>query len=201
MNTAQIETVGGQASVERGQILAALSDAIVSVHKQFYGKGPETARTHMHRDLVVVLLNGGFTRGEHTLTDRGHAHDVVQSRLAMQSSVEAEFRAAVENILGRSVRSFMSANDPSNDLQVEIFVLHPREAEPGERASSEAAPPAPSSLELELAERAQHAREEHRELLDEHRALRSEQAQSRSAVHRELERGRSSHDEGSNPRT
>jgi hypothetical protein len=29
----------------------------------------------------------------------------------------------------RSVRAFMSANDPANDLQAEVFVLHPRGAE------------------------------------------------------------------------
>jgi uncharacterized protein YbcI len=110
---------------ERGQMLAALSNAVVSIHKQFYGKGPTKARAHLTHDLVVVVLDGGFTRGEHTLSDHGYEREVLQSRMAMQSSVEAEFRTAVETILGRPVRSFMSANDPGNDLQAEIFVLYP----------------------------------------------------------------------------
>jgi uncharacterized protein YbcI len=163
-------------TAERGQMLAALSNAVVAIHKQYYGKGPTKARAHLSQDLLTVVLDGGYTRGEQTLHDRGHAHEVVQSRLAMQSAVEGEFRAAVEGILGRPVRSFMSANDPSNDLQVEIFVLHPRAAD----ASDSDAPSGE-----ELGERARRAREQHRELLEEHRALRSEQAQSVSAVHRE----------------
>jgi uncharacterized protein YbcI len=115
---------------ERGEMLAALSNAVVSIHKQFYGKGPTKARTHMMNDLVVVVLDGGFTRGEHTLSDHGFQREVMQSRMAMQNSVEAEFRTAVEIILGRPVRSFMSAADPANDLQAEIFVLYPGGADP-----------------------------------------------------------------------
>jgi uncharacterized protein YbcI len=124
---------------ERGQTLAALSNAVVAIHKRFYGKGPTKARSHLSHDLVVVVLDGGFMRSEHTLSDRGYEREVVQLRLAMQSSVEAEFRAAVERITDRSVRSFMSANDLSTDLQAEIFVLHPRDGESSRPSSTPAA--------------------------------------------------------------
>ncbi len=124
---------------ERGQLLADISNAIVRIHKQFYGKGPVKARAHLSQDVLTVVLEGGFTRGEQTLHDHGHAQEVVRSRLAMQQSIENEFRAAVETILYRPVRSFMSANDPSNDLQAEVFVLHPPGAEDPDEAG-EAAP-------------------------------------------------------------
>jgi len=130
---------------ERGQVLADVSNAIVRIHKQFYGKGPVKARAHLSQDLLTVILEGGFTRGEQTLQDHGHAQEVVRSRLAMQQSIESEFRIAVESILYRSVRSFMSANDPSNDLQAEVFVLEPRGSETverfGEASAIDAAPP------------------------------------------------------------
>jgi uncharacterized protein YbcI len=121
---------------ERGQMLADVSNAIVRIHKQFYGKGPVRARAHISEDVVTVILEGGFTRSEQTLNDHGHEREVLSSRLAMQSAVESEFRTAVEKIMYRSVRSFMSANDPANDLQAEIFVLHPRDADelPDEQA-------------------------------------------------------------------
>jgi uncharacterized protein YbcI len=122
---------------ERGQVLADVSNAVVRIHKRFYGKGPVKARAHLSQDLLTVILEGGFTRGEQTLQDHGHAQEVVRSRLAMQQSIESEFRTAIETILYRSVRSFMSANDPSNDLQAEIFVLHPRGAETLDGAGGE----------------------------------------------------------------
>lgn len=119
----------GAGGSEGGQVLADVSNAVVRIHKRFYGKGPVKARAHLSQDLLTVVLEGGFTRGEQTLHDHGHSQEVIRSRLAMQESIESEFRAAVETILYRSVRSFMSANDPSNDLQAEIFVLHPRGSE------------------------------------------------------------------------
>lgn len=120
---------GSHSAGERGQILADISNAIVRIHKRFYGKGPVKARAYLSQDVLTVILEGGLTRGEQTLQDHGHSQEVVSSRLAMQSSVEDEFRMAIESILYRSVRSFMSANDPSNDLQAEVFVLHPQGSE------------------------------------------------------------------------
>jgi uncharacterized protein YbcI len=110
---------------ERGRLMADVANAVVRIHKRFYGKGPTKARAHMHHDLLTVLLYGGYTRGEQTLHDHGYMRELMQARLAMQRSVEGEFRAAVETLLQRSVLSFMSANDPANDLQVEIFVMEP----------------------------------------------------------------------------
>jgi uncharacterized protein YbcI len=164
-------------AVERGQTLAAISNAIVALHKEFYGKGPTKARTYISGDVVVVVLDGGFTRSEQTLRLGGHVQEVKQSRLAMHSSVDSRFRAAVAGILNRSVRSFMSANDPDNDLQVEIFVLDP---EHGELSSDSGDQP-----DSALVRRVQRAREQQALLVSEQRALRAEQQQSRRAVHRE----------------
>lgn len=120
-------------------MLADVSNAVVRLHKRFYGKGPVKARAHLSHNVLTVVLEGGFTRGEQTLHDHGHAQEVVRSRLAMQESIENEFRAAIESILYRSVRSFMSANDPSNDLQAEVFVLDPQGDEVLEEAGEAAA--------------------------------------------------------------
>src|SRR4051794_24619146 len=126
---------------ERGQVLLDLSNAVVRIHKQYYGKGPTKARSHLTHDLLTVILEGGYTRSEQTLLEHGHEAEVTLARAALQDSVESELRVAVEQILGRSVRSFMSANDPAGDLQAEIFVL----------AST---PPARYDPESDLSERA-----------------------------------------------
>src|SRR4051794_25500809 len=144
----------------RGSVLVDLSNAVVRIHKQFYGKGPTKARAHLSHDLLTVVLEGGYTRGEKTLHERGYDEQIVQTRLAMQASVETELRTAVEEILHRPVRSFMSANDPSNEMQAEIFVLVPRES-PFQEDDGD-----PS--EGDLQGRAARARATHREVLDEH---------------------------------
>jgi uncharacterized protein YbcI len=169
VNEARPQGAEPETAVERGQLLLDVSNAVVRIHKQFYGKGPTKARSHLIHDLLTVVLEGGFTRSEETLLAHGHPGEVAASRAAMQDSVEQELRDAVEGILGREVRSFMSANDPGQRLQVEVFVLQAR-------------PYADSGDGAVLGERARRAREQHQEILDEHRALRAEQVQSRRTV-------------------
>ena len=147
-----------------------ISNAVVRIHKEAVGRGPTKARTQVGVDLVTVVLEGGFTRAEQTLRDSGADREVQELRSAMQSSIAAEIVHAVESITGRRVRSFMSASDPDEELQVEVFVLFPPGAEP------------PPGHEGPLASRARRTREQHREVLDEHRALRAEQGQARHAL-------------------
>jgi uncharacterized protein YbcI len=114
-----------------GATLAEVSRSLVAIQKRNYGKGPTRARSHLVKDVLTVILEGGYTTIERTLEEHGHSNEVIATRLAMQKAVETEMRTAVEMILGRSVRSFMSGNDPSSDLQAEVFVLEPAQ-EPGQ---------------------------------------------------------------------
>jgi uncharacterized protein YbcI len=159
-------------SGDRGQALLDLSNRVVKIHKQYYGKGPTKARAHYAQDLVTIVLEGGFTRAELTLRDSGHTRELAAARHAMTQSVESELRATVEEVTGRQVRAYMSANDPSSEIQVEVFVLVREAAEESDAALGS------------IPRRAGHARAEHREVLDQHRALRAEQVQSREALRR-----------------
>jgi uncharacterized protein YbcI len=66
-----------------------------------------------------------LTVAERTLIDVDRADTVRDMRTTFQFSLESTFRAAVENLTGRSVHSFMSQVDPVNGLGVEVFVLEP----------------------------------------------------------------------------
>lgn len=103
-----------------------LSNAVARLHKQFIGRGPTNSRTTIDGDLVVVLLEGGYTRAEQTLSENDMADLVAAGRLGLQDSMRQAMIAAVEEITGRRVNSFMSANDLEKNLQVEVFVLNAR---------------------------------------------------------------------------
>jgi uncharacterized protein YbcI len=100
-----------------------ISNAISRLHKQYVGRGPTNARTTIDGDLVVCLLEGGHTRAEQTLDETDKGYVVAAGRLGLQEAMGDEMVQAVERILGRKVRSLMSANDVEGDLQVEVFVL------------------------------------------------------------------------------
>jgi uncharacterized protein YbcI len=100
-----------------------ISNAIARLHKEYVGRGPTNTRTTIDGDLVVCLMEGGYTRAEQTLEDNDQADLVVAGRLGLQDAMRSAMIALVEGVLGRGVHSFMSANDLKRNLQVEVFVL------------------------------------------------------------------------------
>ena len=108
-----------------GQMRSAISQAIVQLHAEHYGKGATQAKTYLWENLVVTVLRDVLTTSERTLVRAERSETVRDVRNVFQSTMEPHFRAAVERITGRRVASFMSQVDPLNGVGVEVFVLEP----------------------------------------------------------------------------
>jgi uncharacterized protein YbcI len=106
-----------------GPIAADISNAVVRLVREHFGKGPTQAKTLLHDDAVVTILRGGFTHAEKTLYKAGKGDVVEEGRRAMQDVFEREMRAEVERLTGRRVTAFLSANHHDPDASVEIFLL------------------------------------------------------------------------------
>jgi uncharacterized protein YbcI len=113
---------GSEATVSRP---LEISNSVSRLHKEFVGRGPTNSRTTIDDNLVVCLLEGGYTRAEQTLTANDKADLLAAGRLGLQDAMRKAMIAAVEQTMGRRVESFMSANDLEQNLQVEVFVLAP----------------------------------------------------------------------------
>jgi uncharacterized protein YbcI len=117
--------VGPEQQAQRGAILTAISDGLVALLKEYYGRGPTQAKTYYNDDLVVCLLRGGFTRVEKTLLDGGRGHAVIEQRMAFQDVMRERFEDVIQRATGRSVISFMSGNQQDPDMICEVFILAP----------------------------------------------------------------------------
>ncbi len=106
-----------------GDVRTAISDGLVALLKEYYGRGPDRAKTYVNGDLVVCLLRGGFTRVEQTLLDGGHGDDVIRQRMAFQNVMRKRFEEVVEEATGRKVVGFMSGNQQDPDMICEVFIL------------------------------------------------------------------------------
>jgi len=118
----EIDRGGSESTVSRP---LEISNAISRLHKEFVGRGPTNSRTTIDGNLVVCLLEGGYTRAEQTLSENDKGDLVAAGRLGLQDAMRKAMIAAVEQTTGRRVHSFMSANDLEQNLQVEVFVLAP----------------------------------------------------------------------------
>ncbi len=108
-----------------GDVLTAISDGLVALLKEFYGRGPTRAKSYYQDDLVVCVLRGGFTRVERTLMEGGREDSVIQQRMDFQDLMRQRFEKVVEDATGRAVIGFMSGNQQDPDLMCEVFILGP----------------------------------------------------------------------------
>jgi len=91
--------------------------------KQYFGRGPTDCRTYLEPDLVIVVLAGGYTAAERTLFEAGKWHEVRQTRMSWQDSMEVRFIDTIERLTQRTVKAFLSANRQDTELTIELFVL------------------------------------------------------------------------------
>ena len=110
-------------TVQDGSLKAQISNAVVTVTRDYTGRGPTRARTTINETMVVVLLEDTLTRGERTLVDHDREQKVLELRSEFQSAMREELNAQVARLTGRTVVAMMSANHIDPDLAAEIFVL------------------------------------------------------------------------------
>jgi uncharacterized protein YbcI len=110
-----------------GSSLLEISNAMVGLYKDQFGRGPTSARTHWAGpDALVVLLEGTLTPAERNLVQMGEHQRLRDMRMFFQYASVDEFCGAVERVIGRKVRGFISGIDTRVEgLSIETFVLHP----------------------------------------------------------------------------
>jgi len=87
-----------------GRRALAISNAIGRLHSEYYGRGPNRAKTLIQGNYVVVFLDDIYTQVERTLIEAGEAESVKQTRLAFQRALEVKFRGAVEEVMPQGDR-------------------------------------------------------------------------------------------------
>src|SRR3954470_8002908 len=89
-----------------GAVRSAVSQAVVRIHAEHYGKGATQAKTYAWDNVVVTVLADVLTTAERTLVDVSRGDTVRDVRTVFQHTMAHTFRAAVERITGRQVVSF-----------------------------------------------------------------------------------------------
>src|SRR3954452_6908779 len=97
----------------RTSVLMDVSNAMVALHKEQFGRGPTKARSHFAGpDTLVCVLDEVLLPAERKLVALGDLARVRESRVAFQAATAAEFVTAVERIVKRKVRAFGERRGP-----------------------------------------------------------------------------------------
>jgi uncharacterized protein YbcI len=112
-----------------GSRLQAVSNAMVKLHKEQFGRGPTNARSYLAGpDTLVCTLEDALLPAERTMVEMGEHMRVSESRMFLQVASQEQFVGAVEELMSRKVRAFASAIDPAPGVVFEIFAFHPEPA-------------------------------------------------------------------------
>jgi uncharacterized protein YbcI len=124
--------MNNEQSLSAGELQAALSNAIVRIMREFYGKGAARSRTMIFDDYVFVVLEDVLTTAEMTLRNGGQGDLVRRVRMRFEDLMTATFVGEVQRLTGRTVVAYHSQVVLEPPSCFEIFVLDPTQEGMGE---------------------------------------------------------------------
>jgi uncharacterized protein YbcI len=112
------------AANQLGEQLAAVTNGIVKLFREYYGRGPTKAKSYLLDDrLLICVLEETMTTVERTLVANGNGNKVRDVRLTFQEAMAPEFMKCVADSMGREVIAYHSQLTLEPDLGFEFFVL------------------------------------------------------------------------------
>jgi uncharacterized protein YbcI len=107
-----------------GHLLSAISNSIVRILRERYGRGPMKAKTYVLDDIIVVVLRaGGFTAAEQTMIDSGEPERVIAMREDFQRVMAKDYTDTIERLTDRKVLAFLSNAHVEPEVTIEVFFV------------------------------------------------------------------------------
>ncbi|MEQ1563365.1 MAG: DUF2294 domain-containing protein [Nitrospiraceae bacterium] len=106
----------------KGEIEAAIRNAIIKFEQEFMGRGPEDVRAFVVRDLVVVRLKGVLTPAERQLAKTAEGVEMVKRiRQTLIAQGRDQLFEQVGNITGARVLAIFT--DINAQIGEKVFVF------------------------------------------------------------------------------
>jgi uncharacterized protein YbcI len=112
-----------QVEEKGGSLLAQISNAFVTMQKDYWGIGPLEAKSYMMDDLLLIVMRGGLTRAERTMLDFGQQDLVRNFRQTFENEMTQNLTGKIEELTGRKVLTYQSQILFDPDVVAELFVF------------------------------------------------------------------------------
>jgi uncharacterized protein YbcI len=106
-----------------GKLLSEITNRIVALMREHYGRGPIKAKTYVLDNLIVCVLSNGFTAIARTMMEGGEPERVLEMRRDFQRMMKVRYSEMIQELTGRNVLAFLSQAHVEPDLTVEMFLM------------------------------------------------------------------------------
>lgn len=104
--------------------VADISNRIASLHRDYFGKGPNQVKTYVEENLILSVLGEGETTVEQALRASGRINDARRARTdLLQATLGHIFRETIQELTGQPVYAFAAGHSDESDVTVLVFLL------------------------------------------------------------------------------
>ncbi len=108
----------------KGEIEAAISEAMVGFEIDCMGHGPKEARSHIIEDLILVRLKGVLTPAEQQLAKRADGVELIKKmRSTLIESARVQLSTVISNVSGAKVVDILTDINTASGERMFIFIL------------------------------------------------------------------------------
>lgn len=106
-----------------GNVTAAISDQIVRLYLNSFGRGPTRTRTFVQPQFAVCVLRDVLTTAERSLIAGGGEVEVEAGRLRINESIDAEYVEIIQREVRRPVLSHLARTSADANIAVHFFLF------------------------------------------------------------------------------
>jgi uncharacterized protein YbcI len=108
----------------KGEIEAAISEAMIRFEIEYMGRGPKEARSHIIDDLILVRLKGVLTPAEEQLAKCAEGVELIKKmRATLIESARGRISTMISDTSGAKVLDILTDINTGSGERVFVFVL------------------------------------------------------------------------------
>jgi uncharacterized protein YbcI len=108
----------------KGELEAAISEAMVGFEIDCMGRGPKESRSHIIEDVILVRLKGMLTPAEQQLAKRAEGVELIKKmRSTLIESARDKLAAIISNVSGAKVLDILTDMNTASGERVFVFIL------------------------------------------------------------------------------
>ena len=109
------------ASEAPSTLLAQISNEMVRAQKEYFGRGPDQAKSYILDDFLLIVMRGGMLPVERTMLDAGKEDVVRQYRQDYENAMTETLIGKMQELTGRTIVTYQSQVLFDPEIVIEIF--------------------------------------------------------------------------------